>query len=85
MIIWFLGFIGILGYAIFNAGMKTKELFYVKKQEYDGSYTKRIMVEAFDGEKATGYGLKAFVVALTWPISLPLIGIFLLGKRFANK
>lgn len=77
--IWFIGFLSILAYRVFNAGMKTKTLFY-RVSPYYGDGGKMI----FNDGAAGSYALYTFLIALTWMISLPIIGIFMLGKRF-NK
>lgn len=81
---WFIGFLAFLGYRVFNAGMKSEELFYITMQKYDYSSSKKVMVRAFDGEKLFGYILVSLGFALTWPISLPCVGIYLLGKRYSK-
>jgi hypothetical protein len=81
---WLLGFIAIIGYRLFNAGMKTDSLFYVDRTGWDTSYKNKVKVRQFDGELAFGYVAVTIVVALTWPLSLPAIGIYLLGKKLAK-
>ena len=83
--IWFIGFLAFIIYRVFNAGMKSKELFYSKVQQYDSSYTKKILVEKFDGEKALFYSLKTLGFGVTWSVSLPIVGVFLLGQKYAAK
>lgn len=76
--IWFIGFVGFILYRVFNAGMKSQELFYV----VDRFNSKGPKV--FDGEKVFFYTLTTGGLAATWPLSLPAIGVFLLGKRYAK-
>jgi Na+-transporting methylmalonyl-CoA/oxaloacetate decarboxylase beta subunit len=38
-----------------------------------------------DDDKVVGYIVRTVVVAVTWPISLPLIGIFKIGQKFGRK
>ena len=76
--IWFIGLITFVIYRVFNAGMNSKSLFYCA----DRYNTKG--PDKFDGEKVLFYSLITGVLALTWPISLPCIGIYLLGKRYAK-
>jgi hypothetical protein len=57
----------------FYAGVRYKTLFY------------RELGRKLDDDKVAGYILKTLAVALTWPISLPLIGIFVIGQKFGRK
>jgi len=57
----------------FYAGVRYKTLFY------------REPGRKLDDDKVAGYILKTLAVALTWPISLPLIGIFVIGQKFGRK
>lgn len=76
--IWFLGFIGIILFRAFYAGMNSKGLFY-RKPNYGESPGLQ-----FDESKLLGYGIVTFGFGLFWPISLPLLGVYKLGQRF-NK
>ena len=67
------GLITILLGRTFYAGVRYKTLFY------------REPGWKLDDDKVAGYILKTLAVALTWPISLPLIGIFVLGQKFGRK
>jgi hypothetical protein len=67
------GLITILLGRTFYAGMRYKTLFY------------REPGWKLDDDKVAGYILKTLAVALTWPISLPLIGIFVIGQKFGRK
>lgn len=75
--IWFIGFIGIILFRAFYAGMNSKSLFY-RKPNYGESGAQ------LDEGKLIGYGLVSFGFGLFWPISLPLLGVYKLGQRF-NK
>ena len=70
---WFFGLSTILLGRTFYAGMRYKTLFY------------REPGWQLDDDKVAGYILKTLAVALTWPLSLPLIGIFVLGQKFNKK
>jgi hypothetical protein len=72
------GLITILLGRTFYAGMRYKTLFYRPKR-YDET------VRQVDDDLVVGYILRTVVVALTWPISLPLIGIFKIGQKFGKK
>lgn len=78
--IWLLGFIGIILYRAFYAGMKSKTLFY-RESPYYGDNGKII----FNDNAAFSYAMWTFCAGFTWPISLPLIGIFMLGKRYQKE
>ena len=75
--IWFYGAIVFVLARTFYAGMNTKKLFY-RDPKY-GEVGRQI-----DEDKAAGYMLLTVGFSLTWPLSLPLLGMFKLGKRF-NK
>ena len=77
MAIWFYGFISVIAARTFYAGMNSKKLFY-RDPKY-GEVGRQI-----DEDKAAGYMLLTVGFSLTWPLSLPLLGMFQLGKRF-NK
>lgn len=85
MIFWLIGFLAFIFYRTFNAGMKSDSLFYMDRMEYTTDYTKKVLVRKLDGDKLFFYGITTIVVGLSWPISLPCIGIYLLGKRFTAK
>lgn len=70
--VWLFGFLAIILYRAFYAGMNSETLFY--------SYLPR----GFSSVKIFDYILLSGGIAITWPISLPVIGIYKLGQRF-NK
>ena len=76
--VWFVGFIGFILARAFYAGMNTKTLFY-REPKY--GETGRQVCE----DKVAGYMLLTIGFSVTWPISLPLIGIFVLGQKFNKK
>lgn len=82
--IWFLGVLAFIAYRVFNAGMKSKTIFYTEKEVYSFDYKKKERCSVFDEGKLFGYCAVSLGFALTWPISLPAAGIFLLGKRYAK-
>ena len=82
--IWFLGFIVVIGYRLFNAGMKSDSLFYANKMEWTNDYSKKVPVRALEGEKLFVYVAVTIGVALTWPLALPAVGMYLLGKKLAK-
>lgn len=81
---WFVGFIAFIAYRVFNAGMKSETLFYTKKEVYSLDYRKKDWANVFDGEKLFNYCVVTLGFAVTWPLSFPAAGIFLLGKRYAK-
>jgi hypothetical protein len=76
--IWFFGFIGFILARTFYAGMNTKTLFY-RDPKY--GETGRKVCE----DKVAGYMLLTIGFSVTWPLSLPVIGIYMLGKRFSKE
>jgi len=76
---WLYGFIALLLGRTFYAGMSYKTLFYRDPKRY-GETGQQV-----DDDRVVGYILRTVVVALTWPISLPLIGIFKIGQKFGRK
>lgn len=77
--VWLFGFIGLLLGRTFYAGLRYKTLFYRDPKRYGETG------QQLDDDMIAGYILRTVVVALTWPISLPLIGIFVLGQKFNKK
>jgi hypothetical protein len=75
--IWFYGAIVYVLASTFYAGMNSKKLFY-RDPKY-GEVGRQI-----DEDKAAGYMLLTVGFSLTWPLSLPVLGMFKLGKHF-NK
>lgn len=75
--IWFYGAIVYILASTFYAGMNSKTLFF-RAPKY-GEVGHQI-----DEDKAAGYMLLTVGFSLTWPLSLPVLGMFQLGKRF-NK
>lgn len=75
--IWFYGAIVFVLARTFYAGMNSKKLFF-RAPKY-GEVGHQI-----DEDKAAGYMLLTVGFSLTWPLSLPVLGMFQLGKRF-NK
>ena len=77
--VWLFGFIGLLLGRTFYAGLRYKTLFYRDPARY-GEAGRQL-----DDDKVAGYIVRTVVVAVTWPLSLPLIGIFVLGQKFNKK
>lgn len=82
--IWLLGLLAFIVYRTFNAGMKSDSLFYAAGERWNRSYSERVSTREFDGEKLFFYIIVTVGVGLTWPLSLPCLGIYLLGKRYAK-
>jgi hypothetical protein len=76
---WFFGLATILLGRTFYAGLRYKTLFYIDYMRH-GKTVKQV-----DDDLVAGYILRTVAVAITWPISLPLIGIFVLGQKFNKK
>ena len=76
---WFFGLATILLGRTFYAGLRYKTLFNRDPARY-GEAGRQL-----DDDKVAGYIVRTVVVAVTWPLSLPLIGIFVLGQKFNKK
>lgn len=77
--IWFTGFLLFLAYRIFNAGRTPHTLFYRDPRSYEGSK------QVFDENLVWAYAAVSLVFGIFWMAALPVIGIYLLGKRFAKE
>lgn len=75
--IWIYGAMVFVLARTFYAGMNSKKLFF-RAPKY-GEVGHQI-----DGDKVFGYMLLTVGFSLTWPLSLPGLGVFKLGQRF-NK
>jgi len=75
---WFIGLSTILLGRTFYAGLRYKDLFYREPGYRETS-------PQLDDDKVAGYLVRTVIVAVTWPITLPLIGIFVLGQKFNKK
>lgn len=69
--IWLVGFIIVIIYSVFNAGRNTKSLF---SNRSDSTNVDKVMF----------YVMGTLGLALLWPIALPGLGIYLLGKKLAK-
>lgn len=76
--IWFYGFIVFVLARTFYAGMNSKSLFY-----RDPRYSE--VGRQIDNDKVFNYMLLTLLFSVTWPLSLPGLGIFKLGKRFSKE
>lgn len=64
--------------------MKSDSLFYTNQMKWTPDFNSQVVVREFDGNKLFFYGFVTISIGLTWPISLPCIGIYFLGKRYAK-
>lgn len=78
---WLYGTIIFLLGRTFYAGLRSKDLFYREPEPWKTWKTGRHVCE----DKVSGYVFRTLAVSVTWPISLPLIGIFVLGQKFNRK
>lgn len=83
--IWLIGLLAFIAYRTFNAGMKSDILFYTDRMEYTADYNKKELVRKLDEGKLFRYIYLTLGIAFTWPLSIPCMGIYLLGKRFTAK
>jgi hypothetical protein len=77
--IWFFGLITILLGRTFYAGLHSKDLFYREPKRH--GETGRQVCE----DKVAGYMLRTLGVSLTWPLTLPLVGLFVIGQKLNKK
>ena len=82
--IWLSGFLLVILYRTLNAGMKSDSLFYFDYMDWDNDFRKKVKVRKFDGENLFFYVMITLGVGLTWPLSIPVLGVYLLGKRLAK-
>lgn len=76
---WLFGFVAyVLGRA-FYAGLHAKSLFYREAKRY-GETGRQL-----DEDKIWVYTCSTVIVSLSWPLSLPVIGVFMLGKKLNKK
>lgn len=76
--IWLLGFITFIMGRAFYAGMKSKTLFYrLPRYSENGPQ--------FDEGKLFSYSFATLGMSLSWPISLPVVGVYMLGKRYQKE
>lgn len=76
-LIYLTGFATIITYRVFKAGTNTKALFYSKRYG-----TQRI---EFNEESVFLYIAATAGIASAWPIAIPLIVVYRLGKRFTKE
>ena len=76
--IWFYIVIVLILARTFYAGMNSKSLFY-----RDPKYSE--VGRQIDGDKVVGYMALTLVFSVTWPLSLPVLGVFKLGKRYSKE
>lgn len=75
--IWFIGFIGIILYRAFNAGMNSADLFFREKK-----YSFESKDELYlDEGQIMSYIIYTLLASVTWPLVLPVYGVYKLGVR----
>ena len=87
--IWFYGVIIFVLARTFYAGMNSKSLFYHDPDRYVLSTTRNDPKYSEVGrqiseDKIAVYFVLTLAFSVTWPLSLPALGMFKLGQRF-NK
>jgi len=84
-VIYTIGFLIMLAARVVYAGMKQHELFYKVATDYEVRYKSVKKGELIlDGEKVFQYIMISLPLVLLWPISLPALGLFKLGQRYAK-
>ena len=78
--VWFVGFIAFILGRAFYAGMKSKTLFYRDPWHGEGKNTRQ-----FDEFKVYVYGLTTLGIGIFWPITFPVLGVYMLGKRYQKE
>ncbi len=76
--VWFLGFLGVIVYRVFNAGMNTKSLFY-------NADDARYRAGQLDVDRVIFYIVKSVVSSLFWMFVFPGYGIFVLGRKYRKE
>lgn len=83
--IYTIGFLVMLAARVVYAGMKQHELFYRVATDYEVRYKNVKKGELIlDGEKIFQYIMISLPLVLLWPLSLPALGLFKLGQRYAK-
>lgn len=83
--IYTIGFLVMLAARVVYAGAKQHELFYKAATDYEVRYKNVKKGELIlDGEKIFQYIMISLPLVLLWPISLPALGLFKLGQRYAK-
>jgi hypothetical protein len=77
--LWLIGIITILLGRAFYAGLRSKDLFYREPKRYGESGRQ------LDDDSIASYILFTVVISITWPVSLPVLGIYMPGKRFSKE
>jgi hypothetical protein len=77
--VWFFGFVAFILGRTFYAGLRSKDLFYREPKRY-GEQGRQLCED-----RIAGYIVTTVTVSLTWPLSLPLIGLFALGQKLNKK
>ena len=78
--VWFVGFIAFILGRAFYAGMKSKTLFYRDPIRYGEGKNRQ-----FDEVKLYEYGLTTLGIGIFWPITFPVLGVYMLGKRYQKE
>lgn len=79
--LWLIGFLAIIVYRAFYAGMHTKQEFY-RKSNWSWEDKNKLY---FSEELVFKYAFITFVAAFTWPIAAPLYSVYKLGKRYTKE
>ena len=83
--IYTIGFLVMLAARVVYAGMKQHELFYKVATDYEVRYKNLKKGELIlNGEKIFQYIMISLPLVLLWPLSLPALGLFKLGQRYAK-
>ena len=77
--VWFTGFLAVIVYRVFIAGMNSSKFYKVSPYRMDNGKI------VFDEGAAFSYAFFTFVVAIFWMPTLPVVGVFWLGKRFSKE
>lgn len=79
--IWFFGFLAVVVYRVFDAGMHTTSLFYTLRSR---GYREAETLE-YDTDKVSKYILSTVGISIFWYLVLPGYTIFLIGQKFRKE
>lgn len=75
---WFIGFVCVIAVRVFTAGMNTDAFYRKSRYSWENG-------PQFSGDAVFAYIMITMVVATTWFLSLPLLGVYKLGERYAKR
>lgn len=77
-----LGIIVVIIFRVFYAGKHS--IFFVEKERYSAATGKNVRSLEFDAEAVLPYVLFTAVYAIFWPVVMPCLGIYYLGRKYSK-